>query len=210
MSSRIARRSLGLGRLGTLAAYALAGVVVVSASAANAKSHLWRFTEFFSNASGNVQFVEMFVFNPAGTAEIQFLGKHLTSNAHDYVFPNNLPAENTFHRWVLIATQDFADLPGAPAPDFVIPANFFDPASDEIHYRDTIDIFTVPSGGMPTDGLHSILTDLSTPVNTPTNFAGVQGTVNLSSIPGLPLWGLCAALVALSSLGIAVHHRRQA
>ena len=189
----------------------VATALCVAPSAAGAKSHLWRFTEFFSNASGSVQFVERFVFDAAGTAEIQFMGHVLSSNANDYVFPNNLPNQNTFHRWVLIATQAFADLPGAPTPDFIIPSNFFDPAGDEIRYRNTVDIFTIAPGAMPTDGIHSILTDQSTPVNTPTNFAGVQGEVDASSpaIPSLPVWGAIAALLALSLAGVAVLRPRR-
>lgn len=184
-------------------------LAIVAAQGASAKSHLWRFTEFFSDASGSVQFIEMFVFDSAGTQEIAFQGKVLSSNANEYVFPNNLPPENTFNRWVLIGTQEFADLPGAPAPDFIIPPGFFDPSGDEIRYRDTIDIFTIPSGAMPTDGLHSLLTDLSTPVNSPTNFAGTEGSVDLRSvIPALPSWGIYAVLLAMA-LGSLLALRRK-
>lgn len=190
---------------------ALVAIALAPAGAAHAKSHLWRFTEFFSNASGSVQFIEMFVFDPAGTQETQFQNKVLSSNAHDFVFPNNLPPENTFNRWVLIATPDFADLPGAPTPDFIIPAGFFDPSGDEIRYRNTIDIFTIAPGAMPTDGIHSLLTDQSTPLNTPTNFAGVEGTVNANaSIPAISTAGLYAALVALAIFAFSALRRRRA
>lgn len=183
----------------------LAGLLLplLAAEGAFAKAHLWRFTELFSNASGSVQFIEMFVFDPAGTEEIRFQGFVLSSNENEYVFPNNLPPENTFNRWVLIATQEFAELPGAPAPDFIIPASFFDPSGDEIRYRDTVDIFTIPSGAMPTDGLHSLRTDLSTPVNSPTNFAGTEGSVDLRSvIPALPFWAFSVLAMALSALAV--------
>jgi hypothetical protein len=183
-------------------------LILFVASGAQAKSHLWRFTEAFSNANGNIQFIEMFVFDPAGTAETKFSGKSLTSDANTYIFPNDLPDENTFERWVLIATQDFADLPGAPVPDFILPANFFDPAGDEIRYRTTIDIFTIPSGQMPVDGIHSLLTDLSTPVNSPTNFAGVEGSVNAAApVPGLQGWAIALTLFGLVALGLSSHRR---
>jgi hypothetical protein len=145
-----------------------------------AKSHLWKFTEVFSNADGSVQFIEMFVFDPAGTAEIQLSGFPLESNANTFVFPNDLPNQNTFHTWILIATPAFATLPGAPAPDYVIPPGFFDPAGDELRYRTTRDILPLPAGAVPIDGIQSYLRDGSTAVNSPTNFAGVEGSVDVS------------------------------
>jgi MYXO-CTERM domain-containing protein len=194
-----------------LACLLVATALTVTPSAAGAKSHLWRFTEFFSDATGSVQFIEMFVFDSAGTAETQFSGHVLSSNANDYVFPNNLPPENTFHRWVLIATPAFAALPGAPTPDFTIPPNFFEPAGDEIRYRNTIDIFTILPGAMPTDGIHSLLTDQTTPVNTPTNFAGVEGEVDASpsTVPAVPGGGVYAALFALALVGLGLLRQRR-
>jgi hypothetical protein len=59
--------------------------------AASAKSHLWKFTEIFSNQDGSIQFIEMFVFDPAGRGEWFTRNKELASDANTYVFPNNLP-----------------------------------------------------------------------------------------------------------------------
>ena len=145
-----------------------------------AKAHLWKFTEVFSNADGSVQFIEMFVFDPAGTAETQLAGFPLESNANTFIFPNNLPNENTFHTWILIATPAFAALPGAPTPDYVIPPGFFDPAGDELRYRTMLDILPLPAGAVPVDGIHSYLRDGTTAVNSPTNFAGVEGSIDVS------------------------------
>ena len=39
---------------------------------------------------------------------------------------------------------------------------FFDPAGDELQYRGITDIFIIPPGAMPTDGIHSLERDLST------------------------------------------------
>ncbi len=160
------------------AAVALPLVLALAAGVptAAAKSHLWRFTEVFSTADGSIQFIEMFVFNPAGTGETQFAGRPLTSNTNTYLFPSNLADENTAQRWVLIATQSFADLPGAPTPDYILPANFFDPIGDQLRYRATIDQITIAPGALPLDGVRSLMRDgaglLSTGLNNPTNFAG--------------------------------------
>lgn len=188
MTSRL-RRVRGARALPCLAA--LLGLLALLPAAAHAKAHLWKFTEVFSSADGTVQFVEMFVFDPLGTAETQFLGNQLASDANTYVFPNNLPPENTFNRWVLIGTQAFADLPGAPQPDFIIPPNFFDPFDDTLVYRFGLDTFDLPPGALPRNGISSLLLGGTIAPNSPTNFAGVAGSVVVGpSVPtvSLPLW----------------------
>lgn len=174
---------------------------------AGAKSHLWRFTEFFSSADRQVQFVEMQVMDPAGTGEWHTGNWPISSNANVFVIPSHLPQENTFLRYMLVATQAFADLPGAPTPDFIMPPEFFVPAGDELRWRDVQDIFTIPPGAMPVDGTHSLQrSDLSTPVNSPTNFAGETGSV----VVGIPVpaggpgrWLVIATvLLAIGSLAL--------
>ena len=177
-------------------------LALVLPNAAAAKSHLWDMLVVFSNAEGNVQFINMFVSDPAGTEEWLMGGMLLESDANTYVFPNHLPmTQSTFQTWVLIATQDYADLPGAPTPDYIIPPNFFDPAGDELRFRSFIDVFTIPPGAMPTDGTHALERDLSTPVNLGINFAGDSGTV----VAGVPIPGLSrgAALLALGALAVS-------
>jgi hypothetical protein len=198
---------------GWIACAAVATVLAV-AGAAHAKSHLWRFTEVFSSADGSVQFIEMRVFDPAGTGEWVINGMELKSNANAYYFPNDLPQENTFERWMLVATQAFADLPGAPAPDFIMPENFFDPADDRLVYRQHRDILTIPAATMPTDGIHSLerefsTGDLSTPINSPTNFAGETGSVIVPDpVPSVSPWGLSlGALLLLASGFLALSLR---
>ena len=187
-----------------------AALSALAPSGAQAKSHLWKFTEIFSNADGSVQFVEMQVTDPAGTGEWVIQGMELRSDANSYIFPNNLPQENTFERWLLIATPAFASLAGAPTPDFTIPAGFFDPTGDTLLYRNGLDGIVVPPGAMPTDGVHSLARDLSTPVNSPTNFAGVTGSVTVPSdaIPLLPPWGAALGLLLLPALGCLALVRR--
>jgi hypothetical protein len=148
--------------------------------AASAKAHLWRFTEVFSNEDGTVQFIEMFVFDPAGTEEWRLAGKLLESESNTYVFPDDLPRQNTFQTWMLIATPAFASLPGAPTPDYILPPHFFDPAGDELRYRTSIDALTLPAEGFPVDGIRSYLRDGSVAVNSPTNFAGQTGSIDVS------------------------------
>ncbi len=168
---------------------------------AAAKSHLWRFTEFFSNADGSVQFVEM-VECCGSSEETQFKGFPLTSNANTYVFPNNLVGD-TAHRWVLIATQAFAELPGAPTPDFIVPEEFFDPAGDVLTYR-THDQVVIPANAMPVDGVHSVDRSMIVQVNDPINFAGETGSVDAGvGVPGLGAAALALLAAGLAAAGVA-------
>ncbi len=67
------------------------------------------------------------------------------------------------------------------------------------------DIFIIPAGAMPTDGIHSLERDLSTPVNVGINFAGEAGTVTLAAVPTFPHWGVgFAALLLLTLCGLTL------
>ena len=174
-----------------------------------AKSHLWDTLRVYSNDVGNIQFIDMFVSDPAGTGEFFLQGHLLESDANVYSFPNDLPmGHSTFQTWVLIATQDYADLPGAPVPDFIMPPNFFDPTGDEIVYRTFLDVFTIPPGAMPTDGILMLDRNLNTPVNEGINFAGVKGSVDPAAEPlPFPAWGIGLAALLMTLGGISFFRR---
>jgi len=81
--------------------------------------------------------------------EIFLSDKKITSQAMgtSYTFPSNLtPPTGLKH--LLLATQSFADLPGAPTPDFIIPPNFFSPAGDTLKWH-VYDVFTFNSAEFP-------------------------------------------------------------
>src|SRR6188768_2108143 len=154
----------------------------------------WNFTELFSNADGSVQFIEVTCVNINDQQDLD--GGSITSDATGkvYVIPADLPSSATANRSFLIATDNFESLPGAILPDYPtftgLPANFFDPNGDGIT------IYHVSHGEMdsrgfgfgitvPTDGVHSLDLKLNTiTVNTPTNFAGQVGSVNLAAQTG--------------------------
>lgn len=165
---------------------AVAFVALMSSPAA-ALFHQWNFTEFFSNADGTVQFIELQCPNvngeniaTAGTISSLSTGKTFT-------FPANLPSSATANKFLFVATDGFELLPGAVTPDFAtltpLPANFFTPAGD------TISLVVNPFGtvdsraftSVPTDGVMSLHYPANTlATNSPTNFAGTSGSVNLS------------------------------
>jgi len=189
---------------------ALGAAAVPSAlpAPAAAKSHLWKFKEIFSNADGSIQYVEMDILDPAGTAEWVTGGQRLESRSHALVIPNDLPRLNTADRSMLFATPAFAALAGAPVPDFTIPAGFFDPAGDELRYRFVLDVMTLAPGQLPTDGRRALQrNDGSTPVNSPENFAGATATIDGTPAAVGAVWPPLLALALLGAL--ALHARLQ-
>lgn len=169
------------------------GLIALMASAAQAGSHTWNVNEVFSDASGSIQFVELVEAN--GTPnETGVPGHSLTSNAKSFTISGPALASPTSNKFYLIATAGFAALPGAPTPDATIPAgvlpSFFSTAGDTVTYVPW-DAFSF--GAVPTDGTTSLNADLSTGPNSPTNYAGVTGSVDAAPTPGvpaLPIWAL--------------------
>ena len=105
-------------------------IAAIAAQTSWAAFHLWRFTEFYSNTDGSVQFVELHSSsnneNVANGAEIRSV-----STGKVFAFPGNLSSPQTANKRLLIATPGFGSLPGGVAPDYdTLPANFLDPAGD--------------------------------------------------------------------------------
>lgn len=182
------------------------------ANAAYAGSHTWDVNEVFSNADGTIQFIELWEAN--GTAgETGLPGHSLTSNTRNFVLPGGPLTPPTTHKFYLIATQSFADLPNAPTPDAIIPPGsipFFSVAGDTVTY-DPWDSLAFGAGLVPTDGIHSLGFDLSTGVNSPTNYAGQTGSVDASGgsmVPAASTWGLIALSGLILCVGTLLVQRR--
>jgi hypothetical protein len=169
-------------------ALAVAGSIV--AAPCRAGHHLWRLTQVFSNANGTVQFVQL-QNNTTDPAETGMNGVHLTVGGRTFQFPADLSG-STANKWVLVATSSFASLPGGVTPDYVLPAGFLPAGGGSLTYgigTTTYDSWTF--GTLPTDGVHALLRDGTTPVNSAINFAGQTGSVVAStSVPAVPRWGI--------------------
>ena len=124
----------------------------LGAQPAVASFHLWKIDEIFSNASGTVQFIEL---HDDSAGEELLAGHHLTTDAHDFMFPTNLPSDQTANHNFLLGTAAYAALAGAPAPDYIIPANFFAVGGDTLHYAG-VDTVSFGAGVLPVDGLLSL------------------------------------------------------
>jgi serralysin len=157
---------------------------ILCCARASAFFHIWRFTEFFSNADGSVQFIEMFS-TSSGENFAEGAQIRSTSTGKVFTFPNNLTG-STANKRLLIATPGFAMLQGAVTPDFTLPsANFFNPASDTVSLASGFTIDSRTFTALPTDGVtsrHFPANTLAT--NSPTNFAGGMGSVNLAAPAG--------------------------
>lgn len=157
-----------------------AAVLMIFAGPAAAGIHTWDVREVFSNADGSVQFVEL-IDNGTGGGEINVGNGSITTNLQGTISWANGPvAAPTNGRSYLIATPDFAALPGAPTPDVIVaPINvpIFDNAGDTVSFG-AFDSMTF--GAVPTNGTDSLDDLTGVGLNTPTNYAGTTGSVDAS------------------------------
>lgn len=162
-----------------------ATVALLFSTRALAAVHLWDITEVYTNADGTIQFIEFFT--TAGT-ETQTNGTSLTSNSTtNYTLTGNLSG-NTSNQHFLVATSGFAALSGAVTPDFVMPNNFIAVAGADTLNFGGFNTFSFGSGVLPTDGVLSLnrnfaAVTITTGQNSPTNFAGTAGHIDLSIPP---------------------------
>ncbi len=166
-------------------------VVAALCSATGALAHMRTFhtfviSEVYSSADGAVQFVELKE-NLGFNGQNLFAGHTLTAtNAdgtqeHVFTFPANLPSASTANKRVLIATANFASLPGGVTPDYVIPTGFLFEGGG-VNFALLAGGADVSYTALPTNGQQSLaFPGGSAAVNSPTNFAGQAGSVNVPS-----------------------------
>lgn len=186
---------------------AFAAALALWAGPADAASHLWRFSEFYSSPDRRVQFIEMQEIGGSQN-ETNIDGHWYATNSynqdHSQLLGSDLPF-GTANKKFLVGTQSYAALSGVPAPDYVLPDGFLEPNGDTVVWW-FYQTMTIPPGVMPSDGRLSIHVDqpamptgFVVGLNSPTNFAGDTGTVVLpSGVPSLspPALALVALLVA--------------
>jgi hypothetical protein len=184
-------------------AFAVAAALSLPPAPAYGGSHTWDVNEVFSDATGQVQFVELVEAN--GTPnETGVPGHNMTSNAKSFAIVGAPLVAPTSNKFYLIATAAFAALPGAPTPDAIIPAGvlpfFFSTSGDTVTY---VPWDALTFGSVPTDGTTSLNGDLSTGLNSPTNYAGVSGSVDASpaAVPLLSEQGFLVLGLLLAAIG---------
>ncbi len=145
-----------------------------------ANFHIWDISEIYTNEDGSVQFIELFC--PANGQEV--LNNHQIAATSDgntvtFTFPSN-SGTPTLNKRLLIATSNFAVLPGAVTPDFILPDNFINPNASAftVNFGLGQDIMTFSGDQLPNDGVTSIDRNLVQATNSPTNFPGETGSIN--------------------------------
>lgn len=180
----------------------------IFAGGASASYHTFRINEIYSNPSGTVQFIEFKEAFGLGGQQFVTLAPDVKSTANDFIFPTNLPNGTTGNKSFILGTAGYAAIAGAPAPDYIIPANFFNPAGDTLQFGstgpngivDTTTFGTVLSGSNQSLNRVGIVGNaFTTALNSPTNFAGATGSV--------PEPTSCLLLVG-TGLGLMLRHRR--
>jgi hypothetical protein len=204
-------RSLGLGGLASLAI----------ALQANAASHLWRFSEFYSSPDKQIQFIEMQEIG-GSDFETNIQGHWYATNSynqnHAQLLGTPLPF-GTANKKFLVGTVAYAALPGVPAPDYILPNGILEPSGDTIVWW-FYQTKTIPPATMPSDGVHSLTvidpvnpdSGYAVTTNSPTNFAGVTGRVLAPGqlpVPASSGWGT-ASLVGLLLLATWAVRRQRA
>jgi hypothetical protein len=171
-----------VGLCGRIAAFCAAMVLCAFAPLAGASFHLWKINEIYSDASGNVQYVEFFT-DSAFQEFLTFLGTDglkasQGGNTHSYTFGTDLPAtpqHTTQNQKFLVATQGFADL-NIVAPDYIVPNGFMFMPGGTIAFG----IYdSVTYSGLGSNGTRALDRNGVVVATTPTNFAGTTGCVSV-------------------------------
>lgn len=182
----------------------LVALLLLPAAPARALFHLWDVSEVFSDASGEVQFIELFT----SQGSQQFVGDHDIRTRdggavlETFTIPEDLPGDSEDHHF-LLATPGFLAVAGIE-PDFTIPAGFI-----ELGVADGIDfagVDTFPLAGLPTDGVLALQRGGGTAAASPTNFAGEVGAIDVPE-PEASCLGLAVATVLA---GLALWQARRA
>ncbi len=173
------------------------GISFLVATGAAAGIHTWDVNEVFSNADGSIQYVELWE-SGGGAGEINVGNGSISSDTQTFSFGQGQVAAPTTNKFYLVATQGFADLPGAPTPDAIISAGkvpFFATGGDTVAFGG-FDSWTF--GAVPTNGTDALNRSSGTVANSPTNYAGTTGSVDASPPPpcylGTPGASSCSAL----------------
>ena len=166
------------------------GLAAILAQSAAASYHTFKISEVYSSPNGLVQFIELHETLGADFQNLVTLAPDIKSTTHDFVFPTNLPNTSTANKSFILGTAGYNSIAGAPPANYIIPANFFNPAGDTLQYGTTGGIADLTTfGAMPANVLQSLNrvgtsgNTFTAAANSPTNFAGTTGSVPEPATP---------------------------
>ena len=99
-----------------------------------------------------------------------------------------------------------------PTPDFIIPDNFLPLGGDTLEYWMYPDAtWAYGPGDLPVNGVDSLDVGGAVGPNSPTNYAGDSGSVNLNTapIPTVSDWGVVVMILLMLTAGTVVLARSQ-
>ena len=184
--------------------FTLLFLLVTGTPVAHATFHSWEINEVFSNADGSIQFIELLERKGDDDSHLLFTDNaQLTSSngttTNSMIFPNDL-AFGTANKSFLIATAAFAGLSGAIIPDFIMSDGFLFTGGGLVDFG--LGVSALLHGALPTGGKLSLnASDQSTGTNSPTNYAGEMGSIDVSAVPvPATVWLFGSGLIGLVSV----------
>ena len=178
---------------------AIVAAALAPLAAHRAAAQAWQLEEMFTNSSGTIQYIELYC-PPTDPAEFSVSGLTLTATSdgvpRSFTLNHNLSGQSsTAGRTFLIATPGFSALPGAVTPDFgTLPTSFFDANAGTIRLDFAgADVLFFAGDNLPQDGRNALrdhntgaTPHLAPELNSPTNFAGAAGSIDLAAaaVPG--------------------------
>ena len=180
----------------------IASMFLVLPGLAFASFHTFKVQEVYSNADGTVQYV--LLKESSGANGQNFLGGHSlvsrsTSGTKTFPFPGNLPSSSTANKFVLMATQGFADLK-IVTPDYTLPAGFVPVSNGSVAFAD---VDTLTYTALPADSTKALNRDLTAVTNSPTNFAGNTGTIPATVATATPFSATITAVGPINSQSLS-------
>lgn len=144
--------------------------------------HFWTINEIYSSADGSVQFIEFInsFDNEQFISGHNIISRELISpnRTNTFLIPSNLGSSSTAGKTFLVATPGFASLPGGVTPDYTIPTGFLFRIAGRVN-MDGAGGADETYTNLPTDGVKSIDSAGIHVINSPKNFAGTTGSVNV-------------------------------
>jgi hypothetical protein len=165
---------INVRRISIAAALFLA--IALTCQLSHAAFHEWNIREIYTNASGDLQFIELFA--PSSSQQFvtnQQIQVSNVGNTQSHTFTiTSEPSEDSFNRALLFATAG-VQAAGGPTPDYILPNNFlFQTGGSILFFGANSDSYSA----LPIDGnLSRVWGGNTNAVNSPQNYAGDVGHI---------------------------------
>ncbi len=153
-------------------------LILLPALPAQADFHDWRIVSIYSNPDGSLQYIQLL----SSTEGQGVLGGHRIvatpqngSESKIFEFPNNITG-STLNRFLLLATDNLASLPGGIEADFVIPAGFLPLTGGSLVFEGA-DSFQYTAGQLPKNGSQALSRTQGAVTAAVQNFIGQFSTI---------------------------------